>query len=61
MNPKVSTTSVDLLRYSTLSSPKMFEDVVVKEVQDVTERSIRFGTSANVHSHPTRIDVEDYE
>ena len=59
MNPKVSKTSVDLLRYST--PPKMFEDVVVKEVQDVTERSIRFGTSANVHSHPTRIDVEDYE
>ena len=46
VNKKVSKASVNSLRSSTLLSSSMFEDSIVKEVQDSTERSIRFGTSS---------------
>ena len=45
VNKRVSKASVNSLRSSTLLSSSMFEDSIVKEVQDSTERSIRFGTS----------------
>ena len=46
VNKKVSKASVNSLRSSTLLSSSMFEGSIVKEVQDSTERSIRFGTSS---------------
>ena len=45
VNKRVSKASVNSLRSSTLLSSSMFEDSIVEEVQDSTERSIRFGTS----------------
>ena len=39
-NSKVSVKSINLLRSSTLLSGRLFEDSIVKEVQDNTERSI---------------------
>ena len=46
VNKQVSKASVNSLRSSTLLSSSMFEGSIVKEVQDSTERSIRFGTSS---------------
>ena len=40
VNKKVSKASVNSLRSSTLLSSSMFEDSIVKEVQDSTERSV---------------------
>ena len=53
-NKKVSKTGVNLLRSSSLLSHKMFEDTLVKEVQELTERSIRFSGPAFSSQRRTR-------
>ena len=46
VNKKVTSSGVSLLRSSTLLSGKMFEDSLVKEVQESTDRTLRMGPSS---------------
>ena len=46
VNKKVTSSGVSLLRSSTLLSGKMFEDSLVKEVQESTDSTLRMGPSS---------------